>query len=191
MWRQLVIDTLMRPRDAAGRVLALQVPPAVLAQGALLIACASMLLAYLALLVGGAAIDPVSAMVLDAPIAAAGAQFAMMALIVALTYRLGRAFGGKGAFLPAATAVVWLNAVTLLIQAAQVVVLAIAPPIAGLISIATVIWLLWAYANFIAELHGFDSPVVVLGVVVLTAVMTVLGVTFLAAILGIAPEGVQ
>ena len=40
------------------------------------------------------------------------------------------------------------------------------PPLAAILAIATLFWALWAFANFVAELHGFRNPIVVLGAVV-------------------------
>jgi len=69
--------------------------------------------------------------------------------------------------------------------------LALVPPLAGLIALATLFWLLWAYANFVSELHAFRSPVVALGVAVLSGIVLIFCVTLIAAILGFAPPGVE
>ena len=70
---------------------------------------------------------------------------------------------------------VWLNAMLVLIQAGQLVALALVPPLAALLAIAAMFWALWAFANFVAELHGFQNPVIVLGGVVLTGIMLFFG----------------
>ena len=58
----------------------------------------------------------------------------------------------------------------------------------GVMLIATVFWALWAYANFVAELHGFKNPAIVLGAVVLTAIVLFFATAMLLAILGITPQ---
>ena len=78
-----------------------------------------------------------------------------------------------------------------LIQAAQLVALALLPPLAAVLAIATILWALWAFANFVAELHGFRNPFIVLAVVVLTAIVLFFGTAMLFAILGITPQGVS
>ncbi len=191
MWPQLVIDSLVRPRAAARRVLAISVDPFVLLQAAVAITCVGILLGYLAMRMSGGAVDAVSAAVLAAPLMGALVQFGMMALIAFLAFRVGRLFGGRGDFWSAATVVVWLNAMTLAIQVLQLVALALAPPLAGIIAIATLFWLFWAFASFVTELHDFRSPMMVLGVVVLTVIVIVFGLTLLAAILGFGPQGVS
>jgi hypothetical protein len=187
MWRQLVIDSFAQPRVAARRLIALDLPPDALLQAAGAVTCIGLVLGFAALRLTGGAADPVSAAVLRSPLVGAAVQFGVMALIALLTFRVGRMFGGRGGFWAGAAVVVWLNAMTLLIQAVQLVALALAPPAAGLIAVATLVWLFWAFANFVAELHGFASPFVVLGVAVLTVIVLVFAATLLAAILGVAP----
>lgn len=189
MWRRLVIDSLFRPREAATRVLRLDLTPGALAQAGVAVTCIGLLLGYVGLALSGGDVDPVSAVVLERPLVGAALQLAIMAAVAFLTFRIGRLFGGVGALWGAAAVVVWLNAVTLVIQVLQLAALALVPPLAGLIAMATIFWLFWAYANFVTELHGFESPVMVLGVVVLTVIVIVFGLTMLAAILGLSSRG--
>ncbi len=76
-----------------------------------------------------------------------------------------------------------------LVQAAQLVALAVVPPLATVLAIATILWALWAFANFVAELHGFQNPFIVLAVVILTAIVVFFGIAMIFAILGITPQG--
>lgn len=190
MWRRLVIDSLVRPREAARRVLAVHVEADVLAQAAAAVVCLEVLLGFLAVRMSGSAADATSTALLAQPLALAAGQLVMIGVLALLTFRVGRLFGGQGGFLGAAALVVWLNAVTLVIQAAQLAALAVIPPLGALITLATLFWLLWVYANFVAELHGFESPVMVLGVVILTMVALVFGLSLLVAMLGVVPQGV-
>jgi hypothetical protein len=184
MWRDLVIDTLVRPRAAAQRVLAATVPDAQLLQAAVL----GVVLGYLAVRLSPDAVDIVTAAVLGSPLIGAAAQLAAMAVVVFLTVRIGRLFGGTGSLHGALALVVWLNAVMVLIQAAQVVALALVPPVAAVIAVVTVFWAVWTYANFVAELHGFQNPFIVLGAVVLTTIVLFFATAILLAILGITPQ---
>jgi hypothetical protein len=188
MWGQLVIDSLMRPRAAARRVIGLGLAPAQLLQAAVMVTCVGMLLGYVALHMSTGNVDAVSAAVLADPLIGAAAQLAVMAVVVVLTVRVGRLFGGSGGFWDALALVIWLNAMMVLIQAGQVVMLAIVPPLAALLAIATLFWAVWAYANFVAELHGFRNPMLVLGAVVITAIVLFFGTAMLLAILGITPH---
>ena len=188
MWKELVIESFRRPRAAAQRLLAAALPAGIVVEAALLVTSVGMVLGYLALVLSGGGLDLVSAAVLANPLLGAAVQLVAMAVAVLLTVRIGRLFGGQGGYAGASVLVIWLNAMLVLVQAAQVVALAVAPPIAAVLALAAMIWALWAYANFVAELHGFSSPVIVLGAVVLTGVMLFFGTAMLLAILGIAPR---
>lgn len=187
MWGQLVIDSLARPRDAARRLLGFDIGWTPLAQLAVAVTCIGMVLGFLAVRLSGGGVDPMSAAVLEAPLLGALTQLGVLGLIVLLTVRVGRALGGTGGYWGAVVLVLWLNVMTLLVQILQLGLLIVAPPLAGVLSIATLLWLLWAYANFVTELHGLNSPFVALGVTVLTMVALVLGLTLVAAILGFSP----
>ena len=65
------------------------------------------------------------------------------------------------------------------------------PPVATILAIATIVWALWAFANFVAELHGFQNPFIVLGAVILTAIVLFFGTAMIFAILGITPQEVS
>jgi hypothetical protein len=188
MWGELVVDSLLRPRRAARRILALGLPEAPLMQAAVIVACAGVVLGYLALRLRPDAVDIVSAAILGNPFAGAAAQLAIMAVIVVLTVQIGRLFGGTGHLTGALALVVWLNAMMVLIQAVQLVALAVVPPVAALLAIVTVFWALWTFANFVAELHGFHNPAIVLGAVVLTAIVLFFATAMLLAILGVTPQ---
>lgn len=189
MWGELLIDSLRRPRAAARRVLDARVPAPQLLEAAALVAIVGVVLGYLALRLSPEALDVVSAAVIHNPLLGVAAQLAVMAVSVFLTVRIGRLFGGKGTTDGALALVVWLNAVMVAIQLVQLAALALAPPLATGLAIATIVWALWAFANFVAELHGFQNPFIVLAVVVLTTIVVFFATAMLAAILGLTPQG--
>jgi hypothetical protein len=189
MWGELLIESLKRPRAAARRVLDAGFPGPQLVEAAILVAVVGVVLGYLALRLSPEALDVVSAAVIYNPLLGAAVQLGVMAIAVFLTVRLGRLFGGTGTTYGALALVVWLNAIMVLVQAAQLVALAIVPPLATVLAIATIVWALWAFANFVAELHGFQNPFIVLAVVILTAIVVFLGTALIFAILGITPQG--
>jgi hypothetical protein len=190
MWGELVKETLMHPRRAARRVLETGMPVGVLVQAAVLVTCAGMLLGYLALSLGPDVTD-ISAAVLTNPLLGAVAQLAVMVAVVFLTVQIGRLFGGTGGYHGALALVVWLNAMMVLVQLGQIAALLVVPPLAAVLAIATMLWAFWAYANFVAELHGFRNPAIVLGAVVLTTIVLFFGVAMLLAMLGITPQEVS
>lgn len=189
MWGDLLGETFLRPREAAKRVLAVELPGGAVAEAALAVSCLGIVLGYLGLRLSGGSVDPISAALLSRPFLGVATQLAALVLVAWLTAVIGQRFGGRGGFLGAAASIVWLNAATLLVQALQIVAIVFAPPLASMIALATLFWLLWAFASFVAELHGFASVAVTLGVVVLTGIVLVFALTFLAALAGFTPQG--
>lgn len=190
MWGGLIADSFLRPRVAARRVLALGLEMPLLLQAAVLVTALGMVLGFAAFRVAPEAIDQVSATVLASPLVGAGMQLAVMAVVVVLTMRVGRLFGGTGGLRGALAIVVWLNAIMVLLQAAQLVSLMVFPALAAAVAIMSIVWVLYAFACFVAELHGFRNAAIVLGGVLATSVILMLGVAMLAAILGITPQEV-
>lgn len=188
MWRQLVIDSLVRPRAAARGVMGLHLTPGLLAQAAVAVTAAEMVLGFLAFRLTPGAVDSLSALILGDPLFGAAAQLGVLAVTVVLTWRVGLIFGGTGSLPDAFALVVWLNAMMVLIQAVQLVTLAVLPPAALLLATATAFWALWAYASFVAELHGFQSPFLVLGGVLLTLLVLFFTLGMIVALTGIVPQ---
>lgn len=185
MWGELITDSFLRPRAAARKVLGRMPAVPVLCEAAVLVIALGMVLGYAALRMAPDAIDSVSATVLHAPLLGAVVQLAVMAFVVLLIVRIGRLFGGTGGLHGALALVVWLNAMMVLLQAVQLVALAVLPVVAAMIAIVSIVWVLYAFACFIAELHGFRNAAVVLAGVLAASVVLMFGAAMLAAILGI------
>jgi hypothetical protein len=118
-------------------------------------------------------------------------QRAIMGTIAGGTARIGRRFVGSGRTTGALSLVVCHNVMLLLAQGAQVFALVVLPPLAFILAIATLLWLLWAFASFVAELHGFSNLVAVLAGVVVSMVIFFLALASLLAVLGIVPQGMS
>lgn len=194
MWRQLVIDSLVRPRAAARQVMDAQVAQVHLLQGALLVACLGMVMNYFALRMIPVTVDPITAALLRNPIVGVAEELLLLFVTVVLTVRIGRLFRGTGGFWEAMALLVWLNAVAVLVEAAQLVLLAVLPSQATLVAVIAfgpLIWLAWVYANFVAELHGFQNPFFVLGVMMLTAMLLFIAVAMILTMLGFVPPEIS
>jgi hypothetical protein len=189
MWGELIRDSLVRPRVAARRVLDLELSAEILVTALVAVTAAGMVLAYVAARLTGGGVDAMTAAVLQSPLLGALFQLAIMTAIAIGTVRIGRLFGGTGSFAGALALVVWLNAMMLVAQVAQIVALLLLPALAFLLALATLLWLLWAFANFVAVLHGFASTVMVLGGVLVSALIFFVGLAMLLASLGFAPQG--
>ena len=74
------------------------------------------------------------------------------------------------------------------IQVVQLGALLVLPPLASLISLATIFWLIWAFTGFVTELHGFKHGILVLAGVMLAMVLTLFAIAIFLAIIGISPR---
>jgi hypothetical protein len=187
-WRKLVSDSLVSPREAARTVIALGLSRDLLIQAAAAVTAVAVILSYLAVLVRSGKADQVSAAILANPLLGAAVQFGIILIVAFVTARVGAMFGGRGNLDGAFAVIVWLNAMLVLIQAVQLGALIVLPPLAALIALATVVWLLWALANFVTELHGFQNPLFVLAGVILTIIVLFFGLAMILAILGVTPQ---
>jgi hypothetical protein len=172
-------------------VLALGLPLDVLAMALAAVTATGMVFAYVAARLTGGGLDAMTAAILRAPLMGALLQFAVMATVAIGAARIGRLFGGTGDIAGALALVVWLNVMMLLAQVAQIVALVVLPPLAFFLAIATLLWLIWAFASFVAELHGFTNLAAVLGGVVVSMVIFFLALASLLTALGLAPPGVE
>lgn len=187
MWRQLLIETLARPRDGAKRVLADLPGVPVLIEAAIAVSCAGLVMAYFVGMLSPGQMDPVTQSMLRNPLAGAVFQFAALLGIVGLTVAMGRAFGGVGEFRGALALTVWLNVVMLTLQIVQIGLMIVLPPLAPIVALAALLWAIWAFAGFVAELHGFRNQAAVLGGVLLGMVGLFVALSILMAMLGLTP----
>lgn len=179
--------TLTEPRRAARLLLAQDVPMRARTVGLLLVAVVSALLASLQIGQGPQTLDPLTDLMMASPFRAAVVQWLFLALSVVLVHRVGKAFGGRGSFPDTLLVVVWLQLIPVALQALQLVVSVLSPPLAGLIGLGGFAYFLWLMTAFIAELHGFASR----GLVFLGMALTALGTGFvlgLVLILIVGPE---
>lgn len=84
------------------------------------------------------------------------------AVLTALIWRVGRAFGGTGSLTDIAAALAWHGLATAVLMpiVALPLVVELSDGVAALLGLAQlllVIVVLWLLANFVAEAHGFDS----------------------------------
>jgi hypothetical protein len=179
----LVRQSFLDPRRAGERLIALNPP----FDGRLIGMAAAVLvgtvLAYLLPVVSGRAIEA------PPPLAAVAVQLAANALAVVLMVQVGRLFGGRGGFADALLLVAWLQAMMALAQAAQIVVLLVLPPLAGLVLLLAIGLFFWLLVGFVQALHGFRNPFLVLIGVVGTLFATAFVLSFVLVLLGFEPPG--
>ena len=115
-----------------------------------------------------------------------GASLIMMVFAVQLT---GQMLGGRGRFGTALLLVIWWQAMALIIQVAQTVALLILPPVAGILTLAGLVWLVFALLHFVNVLHGFDSLPKALATVAIGIVGISVGLAVLLSLIGVTLQG--
>ena len=176
--------TLRDPRNAARRMMALNLPMAArwLALGIMSIGSAMLTHVSLALIPLGDR-DPVIDFMSN-PITTALLQGVTLVVLVGVVFWVGRLRGGKGSFADALVVMTWLQFVMLCLQLVQLLVLLALPPVAGLVNLAAFALFLWLLTNFVAELHGFRSLITVFGGIILSIIAVGFLISLLLVMLG-------
>jgi len=154
LWRH-TRDTIRAPQEAAQAVLALNLPRNVLWLGLALVITLSTLLASAVLLMVPM---PEAGAGVPMPIVMGLVQAVFLVLVSLGIAVIGARFGGKGDFDGALALMVWLQAVFLVVQAFQIVAIAIGLSVlADIVSLASIPLFFWLMAQFVTVLHGFSS----------------------------------
>ncbi|MCG3266283.1 YIP1 family protein [Yoonia sp. I 8.24] len=185
-WLHAVGATLNAPADMAERVLSERFARPTLVQGVIVVAIINlMLLAIVSMLSPPPIEDAVYVTPITLTILIAGSMFAMAFAIA----RAGRMLGGAGDFDGALTAVIWLQAVGLTIDVAQIFLMLISPTLAVLLGIGALVALFWCTVNFVNVLHGFASLGKATITLIIAMIGTIIAVVVMMALLGITPSG--
>lgn len=102
-----------------------------------------------------------------------------MTVVALLAYSVGRWRGGKGDLADALLLVAWLQFIQVLFDTVDLLFIIVFQASVPLLLIGALVFSLWLSANFLAEMHGFQS----LGLVFLGIVLTLLAVGFGIAVL--------
>jgi hypothetical protein len=154
LWRY-TRDTIRAPQEAAQAVLALNLPRNVLWLGLALVITLSTLLASAVLLMVPM---PEAGAGVPMPVVMGIVQAVFLVLVSLGIAVIGARFGGKGDFDGALALMVWLQAVFLVVQAFQIVAIAIGLSVlADIVSLASIPLFFWLMAQFVTVLHGFSS----------------------------------
>jgi hypothetical protein len=115
-----------------------------------------------------------------------GASLLMMVFALQLT---GRMLGGTGRFSAALLLVIWWQSMALLIQVAQTATLLLFPPLAGIVTLAGLAWLVFSLLHLVNVLHGFDNLFKALATVVIGVVGISFGLALLLSLIGVTLQG--
>ncbi len=182
--RELITNSLTDPARAAVDLLRMNFTIPVLLQAAIAVTALTTLLGLLTVTASGGPADLISAAMSSSPLSFAIMQFGMFLFMSGMIFLGGRAFGGIGSLQGSLLVGVWIGVMQLIIQVAQFLVLSLSPLLAGMMSLAALVWLFWALSQFVKVLHGFQN-----GFVVFIGILLVFMVSVFLAAIGLAMTG--
>lgn len=188
-WMRAVWESITEPSDMAGKVIGLRLPKEALWTALALIAVLNVLLLSMLQMLTPAPAGLEQGVFVLAPFAYAAIIGIFLALFVGGTYQVGRLLGGAGSLEATLAIIVWFQAISLTLEAIQLVLVLITPAIASLFGIVTLGILLWVFVNFVNVLHRFDSIGKAIVAIVLSLIATALISGIVLTILGVAPMG--
>lgn len=187
----LMKHTLREPRRAFARLRALALPMSARWGLVIMAAAASSVLSFVGTLLfpaPAAGSADVLHVLSVTPWAMAATQVGSAALAAYLLAEVGRIFRGTGSFADALLAVGWVETMMVALQALQLVLVLVLPPLAGLVGIASLVLATLLVILFTMELHGFRNPLLVVLGIIGTVMVTGFVLSLAAATLGILPE---
>lgn len=179
----LARQALTEPREAGRGLLQLGIPFEVIWPAILLVSVASALLSAASEMLAPTWMSAV-------PHFYVAALFVVMVVGFSVAVRLtGRLLGGQGSLRDALLLTTFLQAIFLVAQVVQLVLIAVLPILAALYSIAVLLLGIWINVNFIDALHGFNSLAKSFGVFILSCVAFFVALIILATIVGVRVQG--
>ncbi|MEM7073630.1 MAG: Yip1 family protein [Pseudomonadota bacterium] len=185
-----IFTTALRsPRDAARQAIALGVQErAVWIALALVVVLTSLIMSMLLRIV------PIpddefgqlllTSPVFTSPVLAAIIRMGQAMLAIYVVYWVGRQMGGQGGLGDVLTVVTLLQIVSFVLLTGITVVGLVFPLVASVAFIAFVGWLLWSLLSYVDEAHRFGSLLKSAGVLVLSFIGVMIGMTLVMTLLG-------
>lgn len=184
---ELIRETVLTPGAAARRILALDLPMQARWIGLAIVIALSAVLATLSQMMMWAATDGQLGGAPAGPVWMALLQGALLVYGAWAMAFFGRRFGGRGTFADALVLLVWMEFVLIAGQTVQMALMLLFPLVAGLLTFALILLMVWLLIRFTAALHGFSNMVLVslavMGIFIGSAL--VFGITLIS--LGIMP----
>ncbi len=159
---RFAVFTLRNPRGAARELLQMNLPPAAAWSALALVCVLTSMLFHLSVGLLASSDQAELAGLVTNPFGTVLLSGTALLVLVFGVHLVGRAFGGSGDLAGAVLLVGWLQAIFLILQAAQVLFMLLVPVIAEVIGTFGLVLFFWLLAPFVTELHGFRSVWVVL-----------------------------
>lgn len=175
--------TLREPKKAARGLIAMNLPMSVRWLALSLVTVLSTLFLLADIKLSPFSDDPMMLRMLDSPLMLAAMQFLVLVVSAYLIARIGKFFQGVGNFDDALLLVLWMQAVLCLVQLFQILAMLTFAPLADLVGFVALFATGWLITNFVAELHGFKSLILVFVGILLGAFATMVALSIVLAVL--------
>ena len=175
--------TLREPKKAARGLIAMNLPMSVRWLALSLVTVLSTLFLLTEIKLSPFSDDPMMLRMLDSPLMLAAMQFLVLVVSAYLIARIGKFFQGVGNFDDALLLVLWMQAVLCLVQLFQILAMLTFAPLADLVGFVALFATGWLITNFVAELHGFKSLILVFVGILLGAFATMVALSIILAVL--------
>ncbi len=186
---RLIKRTLLDPRGAARQIIDLRLPQPVLWNALLLVIIMSVLLTYGTVILAGQ--EALIIQIAGSPLVFALFMAGQMVMLIFALLWTGKIIGGKGTLEAFAALIAWLQTLWLLAQIIQTVLMVFTPAVSAIIGIVSVVYGLWVLIQFIAEAHEFPSWIKGVGVMAMSIIGVVAGLSLLLSIIGISTIGIS
>lgn len=183
---QLVLSSFSNPRDTAPKILGWSLQLNELVLVACLVAVLSGLLDALTRMFLPLPAELESAAISPVPLAVV--QLASIFVISALMYHIGRIFGGRGDYLGALKATIWISILGLFFTVITLFLMSMSPAFAMLFQLVTIFWMLGIFTIFVQALHGFDNFFTTLAAVLGTMFVFATILVVVLSSLGLMPQ---
>ncbi|MEO9515718.1 MAG: YIP1 family protein [Paracoccaceae bacterium] len=187
--KPLVGLSIRDPRLAGETILTMQVPEHILWQGLTLVSVLSTLIVS-----GMMRLTPIpdnefgliliQSPIYSTPLLAAVMQWGQSVLSIYVVHWIARIFGGTGTRANVLALVAWLHFVSLILVVILVLVGSIIPMLSAFGLLMFLGWWLWSFATFVDVAHALQSMFKAAGVLVVSFVGFLFGVSFVVGLLG-------
>ncbi|WP_205123452.1 Yip1 family protein [Marimonas lutisalis] len=112
-----------------------------------------------------------------------------LVISVFVLYWAGRALGGTAELADVLAALTWLELVQVGVQIGLLVLALAIPSLAQIVGFVASFWMLYILIAFLDTVHGFNSPLRAVGVVLLSFGLLIAGLMFFLLLIGAMAEG--
>ncbi|MDX8349797.1 YIP1 family protein [Cognatiyoonia sp. IB215446] len=188
-WMQTVWISVTQPAEMAGKVLSMQFSRDVLWTALALVAVLNVLLLGVLQLISPMSADAPEQVITVSPFGYLAIIGAFLTFMIFMLVHAGRMMGGDGTIEGTLTLLVWFQAVSLTLEAMQVLLVLLSPAIAALFGLMSLGAIIWVFVNLVNVLHSFANLGKAIVVIFMALIGTVLGTGLVMGMLGITPPG--